>query len=107
MDPTSKPDPTTLELTGAQRKHLRGLANPRKALVQVGDAGVSDAVIQALNTALDDHELVKVRLFRPKNKKEEAKGLAERAHAQLCGLVGHTVILYRRNQEKPKIEIPG
>ena len=29
-------------LTGAQRKHLRGLANPLKALVQVGEAGLSD-----------------------------------------------------------------
>jgi len=108
MDPTPhQQGHTSTELTGAQRKYLRGLANPRKALVQVGDSGVSDAVIQALNTALEDHELVKVRLFRPKDKKEDAKGLAERTHAQLCGLVGHTVILYRQNQEKPKIEIPG
>ncbi|MEE3327143.1 MAG: YhbY family RNA-binding protein [Myxococcota bacterium] len=94
-------------LTGAQRKHLRGLANPRKALIQVGEGGLSDSVFRALDKALLDHELVKVRLFRPDDKKGAAQTLAERSGAHLCGLVGHTVILYRPHPEKPRIEVPG
>jgi RNA-binding protein YhbY len=32
--------------------------------------------------------------------------LAEKSGAELCGLVGHTVILYRRRPEDPRIELP-
>ena len=104
---SSASDSALAPLTGAQRKHLRGLANPRKALVQVGEGGLSDSIIRALDKARLDHELVKVRLFRPDDKKGDAQTLAERSSAHLCGLVGHTVILYRPHPEKPKIELPG
>ncbi len=97
---------TTSTLAGYQRRHLRGLANRLKPLVQVGEPGLSAAVIAATEQALEDHELVKVRLHQPENKREAARELAERAHAALCGLVGHTVILYRRHPEHPRIDVP-
>ena len=94
------------ELKGYQRRYLRGLANPLKALVQVGESGLSEAVIKALDEALEHHELVKVRLQQPPDKKASAIELAERSSAELCGVVGHTVILYRRHPKEPKIELP-
>jgi RNA-binding protein len=102
----STPPTTTTVLTGRQRRHLRGLANPRKPLVHVGEAGVSEAVVRALDSALEGHELVKVKLQQPADKKAEAQLLAEKSGAALCGLVGHTVILYRPRQENPEIELP-
>jgi RNA-binding protein len=59
-----------------------------------------------LDNALDGHELVKVKLQQPADKKAEARLLAEKSGAELCGLVGHTVILYRRRPEDPRIELP-
>ena len=97
---------TARTLAGYQRKHLRGLAHRLKPLVQVGEAGLSTAVVAATNQALDDHELVKVRLFQPENKRKTAEDLAQRSQSSLCGLVGHTVILYRRHPENPRIEVP-
>jgi RNA-binding protein len=74
--------------------------------VQVGEAGLSDTLFLALERALLDHELVKVRLQRPDDKKGVARELARRSGAELCGLVGHTAILYRRRAEAPGIELP-
>lgn len=93
-------------LEGFQRRFLRGLANPRKPLLQIGESGISTGVLGALDRALLDHELVKVRLRQPDDKKAVAHELADRSGAELCGLVGHTVILYRRNPEQPRIELP-
>jgi RNA-binding protein len=93
-------------LAGFQRRFLRGQANPLQPLVQVGEAGLSDGVVRALDAALADHELVKVRLHAPPDKHALAAALAERAHAELCGVVGHTVILFRRNPARPRIRIP-
>ena len=91
------------ELTGQQRRRLRALAHGRKAVVHVGDAGVGPGVLDAIDRALHDHELVKVRLHQPEDKKAPARLLADEAGAALCGLVGHTVILYRPHPEKPRI----
>ena len=46
---------STPTLAGYQRKHLRGLAHRLKPLVQVGESGLSTAVIAATDRALEDH----------------------------------------------------
>jgi len=97
----------TQALTSRQRKHLRGLAHALKPVVHVGQGGVSPAVLAELDRALAEHELVKVRLHEPEDKKGLAAALAEGAGATLCGLVGHTAILYRRDPEDPRIDVPA
>ncbi len=93
-------------LRGFQRRHLRKLAHGKKPIVFVGDGGISDAVVSALDAALADHELVKVKLHGPEAKKAKAEELAQRSQAELCGLVGHMVILYRPDPDSPRIELP-
>lgn len=96
-----------IELHSFQRKHLRSLAHTLKPVVQVGEAGVSAGVLRAIERALLDHELIKVRLKEPEDKRAMAAALAEGSGAALCGLVGHTAILYRPHPEKPRIELPA
>ena len=36
---------------------------------------------------------------------EEFAALAKRSTAALCGLIGHTVILYRKHPKKPRIAV--
>jgi len=93
-------------LRGFQRRHLRKLAHSLRPVVHVGGAGLSPSVLAALEQALLDHELVKIRLHEPENKKTLAQELANESGAALCGLVGHTVILYRRHPDGPKIDVP-
>ncbi len=94
------------DLDSAQRRHLRSLAHSLKPIVFVGEAGISPAVAKALDEALGAHELVKVRLRSPGDKKAAARELAEVSASALCGVVGHTVVLYRRDPLEPKIELP-
>ncbi len=96
-----------LELSGPQRKYLRGLAHDKKAVVQVGDAGVTPEVIEAVKAALLTHELIKVKMREPEDKKGMAEALAAKSSAGLCGLIGHTAILYRPHPDKPKIHLPA
>ena len=95
--------PAPPALTGAQRQKLRGRAHALEPVVLVGHSGVTDAVIKAVDEALLAHELIKVRLHQPEDKRGSAAELAERARPALCGLVGHTVILYRPHPTKPRI----
>jgi RNA-binding protein len=75
-------------------------------VVLVGQAGVTDAVVRSVDAALGARELIKVRLHEPEDKHAAAEGLAARTGAALCGLVGHTVILYRPHAERPVIVLP-
>jgi RNA-binding protein len=93
-------------LTSQQRQYLKSLAHALRPVVQVGNSGISDSLIAAVNQALLDHELIKVRLQRPENKKAAAEELTTKTGAHLAGLIGHTVILYRQHPEKPKIRLP-
>lgn len=106
MVSNSPESPRAPELASYQRKALRGLANPLRPIIQIGEAGVSNAILRALDEALLAHELVKVRLFAPEDKKATARVIADKSGAALCGLVGHTVILYRPHPENPRIELP-
>ena len=94
------------ELEGFQRKHLRGLAHSLKPIVQVGSSGVTESVLRQVDEALGHHELIKVRLFDPQDKKADAQTLAGGTRSTLCGLVGHTVILYRAHPDDPQISLP-
>lgn len=94
-----------LELSGKVRKQLRGMAHGLDAAVQVGQEGISPGVIAAIDAALLAHELIKVRMHQPTDKKSWADELAESTGSALCGLVGHTVVLYRPHPEKPKIRL--
>jgi len=97
------------ELSGAQRKHLRGLAHHVKPVVHVGKNGVTDPVLQEVEEALDYHELIKVKLVDPQGRKKElAAELASRSGGTRVGLVGNIVTLYRQHPdpEKRKVEVP-
>ena len=95
-----------MELTPKQRRALRGMAHALRPVVQVGQAGVGPGVIAATAQALDDHELVKVRLAGAEGKKAAAAALAAATDAALCGLVGHVAILYRPDRDAPRIVLP-
>ncbi len=89
------------KITGADRKFLRKEAHPLKVLVQVGGAGLSEGLIQAVDSALTDHELIKVRFQEHKEQKKElAPQIAERTRSEIAGLIGHVLILYREAAEE-------
>jgi len=103
--PTEDHTPAAPQLSGRQRKALRGMAHGFEPLVHVGASGVTDAVLHAVDTALLAHELVKVRLHAPASKHDDADALATGTGSALCGLIGHVVILYRPHPERPKIVV--
>ena len=97
------------ELKGSQRKYLRGVAHGYKPLVQIGKEGLSDGVIDAIDTALEAHELIKVKIAAERDEREQFVPLIEeRASCECVGTVGRMAILFREHPdpEKRKISLP-
>src|SRR5688572_1563562 len=97
-------------LSGRDRRHLRSLAHALDPVVQIGAAGVTPGVLAALDRALADHELVKVRIARERDERREiADALAEATRSSVAGLIGHVAVLYRpaREPDRRRIELPS
>ncbi len=95
-------------LTGKQRRYLRGLGHELKVVVQVGKGGIDDGVIAAVDQALTDHELIKLKVGDNANleRHEAANDLAKRTNSDVAQVLGYTVLLYRPDPEDPKITLP-
>src|SRR5205085_8863605 len=84
-------------LTSTQRKYLRGLAHSLSPVVHVGRAGVNANVIDAARRALDDHELIKVKIAADRAERPAmAAEIEQSCDADIAGEIGTIAILYRQ-----------
>ena len=96
-------------LRGSIRTYLRGQAHHLKPLVIIGQQGVTDTVIQAINDALELHELIKIKFNSFKEQKKElAAEIEQQTRSELLGIIGNIAIYYRQqpDKDKRKIQLP-
>lgn len=97
-----------MSLNARQLKFLRQLAQQRKPIVSVGNRGLSAAVLAEIHSALNIHELLKIKL--PAAEREARVALFTRicqeSVAEPVQHIGRMAILYRPS-EKPKIQLPA
>ena len=95
-------------LTGKQKSFLRSEGMKLEPVVMVGKDAVTPAVVQSARDVIKKRELIKVRVLN--NCLEDASDVmelhAERCDANLVQIKGNTGLLFKRNFEKPKIELP-
>lgn len=91
------------ELSKKQRKYLFKQAHSLEPVIRIGKQGVTEQVIKAVDQALLDHELIKVKFGEFKEDKHElAEKVAEETGAGLVRVIGHIAIYYRPHPEQEK-----
>ena len=95
-------------LTSKQRAYLRGLAAAEDTIVIIGKSGITENIIIQMNDALKARELVKGRVLENSllTAREAADALSETCRAEVVQVIGSKFVLYKRNEQKPKIELP-
>jgi len=96
------------ELTAAQNRFLRGQAHGLKALLQVGDKGVSDSLLAEISGALEHHELIKIKIAAADRSARDAMigEITQGTQAALVQRIGHVAVLYRASSERRQIVLP-
>jgi RNA-binding protein len=96
-----------MALNVKQRQHLKTLAHHRKPVVQVGNAGITAAVIKEIELALGRHELLKIRLpgVEREARSEMLKKICAAAGADTVQEIGRMAVIYRP-AEKPRLKLP-
>lgn len=99
---------TAISLTAAQTRFLRGQAHGLKAVLQVGGKGVTPALLAEVGQALEDHELIKVKVAAEDReaRAELIDAIVEGTGAALVQRIGHTAVLYRPSRDKRQIVLP-
>ncbi|KZX80531.1 RNA-binding protein [Oleiphilus sp. HI0009] len=93
-------------LSAAEKKQLRAIAHNLNPIIIVGDKGVSEGLLEELDRALEQHELIKVKVasndreFRAQAMTE----MAEKTNATQVQIIGKIVVLLRRSKKpNPKL----
>lgn len=108
MPKKRKPSAPLVPLTGKHKSFLRSLAHKLKPVVQIGHQGVTEGVLAALELALDRHELIKVKVAGDAEVDANDIGpqIEKATKSQVAQVIGHTLVIYRRRAENPKIVLP-
>ncbi|MDW5378687.1 ribosome assembly RNA-binding protein YhbY [Halomonas sp. HP20-15] len=95
-----------MSLSQAQKKAFRSIGHHLSPLVTVADNGITEGVVGELKRALNDHELVKVKIAvgERDTRNALAEQLASDSGAELVQTIGKMALLYRHNPKaNPKL----
>lgn len=89
-------------MDNAYRKQLKALGHKLKPIIMIASNGITEAIDAEIDRALNDHELIKVRLSIPDRvaRKDMAEEICAEHKAELVQRIGNIVLLYRA-AEKP------
>ena len=96
-----------MTLSNKQKQFLKGQAHSLKPVVLLGSNGLTEGVVVEIQSALEIHELIKVKV--PTDDRETKKlifdAIVRETGATKLQTIGHTIVLYRQIPEK-KIQLP-
>ena len=90
-----------MSLSQEQKKRLRTIGHQLNPVVTVGEKGLTAAVLAEVARALDDHELIKVKVVAEdrEDKKEMIEALVHDTGAILVQTIGHIALILRKVDE--------
>jgi RNA-binding protein len=94
----------SVSLTPRQRAHLKARAHNLEPVVQIGQAGASDALVAEVDRSLTAHGLIKVKLAGADRSGRDAmaQDICSRTGATEVQQVGRVLVLWRpRPDDEP------
>ena len=95
-----------MSLKASQKKNLRAQVHHLKPVVTVADKGLSESVVAEIERALNDHELIKIKLRADRDtRKAWVESIATQCKAELVQSIGQVASFYRKNPDKAAITL--
>ncbi len=92
-----------IELSPAERRRLRAHAHKLHSVVMIGDKGLTEAVLRAIDANLTSHELIKVKVADNDRSRRESilADIWTAVGASPVQHIGKVLVLYRENPLPP------
>jgi RNA-binding protein len=97
---------TRMPLDQSRKKQMRTIGHHLSPIVTISEKGLSEGVHLELERALDDHELIKVKLALgdPTSRRELAADLCTEHKAELVQQIGKIILIFRKaGKPNPKL----
>ena len=92
-----------MTLNGNQKNNLKAKAHHLHPQIQIGRNGVTPEQVTQIKTALNDHELIKIKFNAHKNQKETlSQEITEKTESTQIDLIGNTLIIYKKHPDPTK-----
>lgn len=93
-----------MSLSSESKKQFRAIGHKLKPVVTVAGKGLSANVVAELNRALDDHELIKVKIALEDrdDRRMIIQSLEQEVRAELVQTIGKIALIFRASN-KPKL----
>ncbi len=97
-----------MSLSKKQIKFLRAKCHELKAVIMLGQKGLTDEVLNEIDIALNHHELVKIKLSVDDRevRKQMIAEICDRSQSEEVQSIGKTLSIYRVNPDSAVIELP-
>ena len=95
-----------MALSNEQKKRFRTIGHHLKPVVIVADKGITENLSAELERALEQHELIKVKLncFDKDDKQQLTEHILEEHKASLAQSIGKIILIYRAAKKpNPKL----
>jgi RNA-binding protein len=91
-----------------QKQYLKGLANPLKPAVIIGKDGLTENIIGSIDEYLTSHELLKISILKSCEQEIEeiVLDVLANTNSELISQLGRKMVIFRRNNRQPVIELP-
>ncbi|MDO4494090.1 MAG: YhbY family RNA-binding protein [Clostridia bacterium] len=91
-------------MTGKERAGWRKLANTLSPIFQIGKSDIGDAMVDAIDAALEKRELIKISVLDTAgiSARDAAEMLSAALNAEVIQCIGRRFVLYRESQDKDK-----
>lgn len=89
-------------LTSKQRANLRGKASVMDDVCFVGKDGITNALLDSVRDVLTARELIKIKVLPAceLSAREVADSLSASFNAEVVGVIGTKVIIYKKSEKK-------
>ncbi len=96
-------------MNSKQRSYLRSLANKLTPIFNIGKEGITDAFIKQVNDALEARELIKISVLNTSGytAREASEELCESLGCEGVQAIGNKIVIYKKSEKNPKIELPN
>ena len=80
-----------------EKKYLKAIGHLLKPVVIVSHKGLTDNIKGEIDRALNDHELIKIKIITThrEDRKEITKQICKHHNAECIQSVGHVILIYR------------
>lgn len=95
-----------MALNAKQRQFLKAEGHSLNPVVMLGSDGLSENVIKEIDSSIEHHELIKVKLNAGETRKEQAQEAADKVGAELVSVVGRVALLFRKRKEDSRFILP-